>query len=1687
MSKKTRGWRRDTARQRRAWSLLTLLVVVFATALAPLTAQAQFRDPVEVTAQEVRVATPVEIDPATIELASLNDDFWTNGGATACIAPIGVAHAVATALSFIKDPFGIGAYAGLVAFGLNIAVKQCAPVVVPGDAVLKRPTVDSTKPCAVDLNLIKTAGRYSNIMGVPMPGAVEPFLVPGSSQVFFRFYPQVGPGAGWGDIESPFVYHYNSKVDVTLRSPQGATRTAWPVVPAGMTEYPVGVYPYVWRGQSLITDWDKNPINALISWYPVGQLSRSRDGLGVILVWVALKVGNLTLASKLFEAYPSGAYNDEAQYVYIYDMNAPTFAGVPPLVTVEAGIPGGASPDANLSILRQGFTVSDDCDPNPSVMPLTTRFWPLGEESLIRWRAEDNGPAENGPVNVAFAEQRVRVQDTNPPIIAPPMPVVTETVSGELVLPLRPPPVFDFADLQPTITHNQQANIEGDAVRFPKGKTTVVWTARDGSGNVSTAQQLINVKGLGENRAPTANGQTAPQATSFEPLTLTLSASDPDGDPLWFTIEEQPGDGFFIAPLFPYFIEDYRVESSATVEDLNALCAAWPIEGDDWIDLEFPYQAEYVAVDDAGRTFVVDRGIYGPCPGGGQTPGPNRRIAIFDDQGQLLGSDDLNNDLNDIHINQAAGRIYTTLRSTPGGPGYINEYDLNLNFIRTFRTDYANVPLPQTPAIQVIREPVSAVLDAARDILYVADRTRIHAYKPEYHGGNCCGPTYLGTVHWYSQQESITDLAIDSEGNLYVSLREADRIAKYAPTTFDAGGNAQIGQEIGWLGKCNTDLGDGTQVHCDVANNRSIGYSCTDATCGHATAPNADPEICLPGYIGGKCTPGVNPGQFQDPRGIAIDPNDNLYVTDYGNKRVQRFTPEGFFAGQAISKCGGACFVLGDFNAPRDITVNSTRFYILDNETDLLHVSETTPIVEKTDTTATVVYASDNNFVGTDSFKFSATDGLAKSNIATVNVPVQRNFRPPFARAGLSFTLPEDTPTPITLVGSDPDLPLDTLTYQISTPPLNGTITGNGPTRTYTPNPDYYGPDSFEFTVSDGRFTSAPELVTLTITPVPDPPVVTVPGSLTAGLGYPVQLSATFEDPDMDDSHSLRIDWGDGTIQTAGAGQIDLVALASEGGPIISDARNGRGSIYAEHIYTSAPTGPVQVCVKDGAGTETCRNLSASAQPMAEVSVLVDHVQNPAIVGRTITYELIVAHKAPTVGGVTATNVVVTDRFDPGMSFVNATASQGSCAFAAPLLTCNVGSLAPDSLATIVVEAQPQSSLVAGSRWQHRIHLQLDQPTPRDNEDTQETITLIAPADIVVNSLLDGPDANPGDGVCATASGVCSLRAAVEEANADSGARTIGLGPEVYRTDLSEEALVAMVMFSAATQGYGPLVITDDVTIRGLGIYSTVVSAGQSERTLIVEGGATVNLVDLQITGGETDGNGGGLLVRNGNVTLDGVLVSDNRAQEGGGIALEQGSLTVLRSMIVNNVASGAGGGLLIAGGAAELTNSTLGGNQAETEGGAIANRGALKLTHTTVAGNEAATGGGVHNSANGTLANSLLAGNRATTGPNCSGSFTLQQANLVQNAGGCSVGGAITGQNPRLYPLDDYGGETLIFAIGSNSPARDAATCIIATDQRGAPRPVGERCDLGAAEYGAAGDPSPVYETVRLPIVVRR
>ena len=143
----------------------------------------------------------------------------------------------------------------------------------------------------------------------------------------------------------------------------------------------------------------------------------------------------------------------------------------------------------------------------------------------------------------------------------------------------------------------------------------------------------------------------------------------------------------------------------------------------------------------------------------------------------------------------------------------------------------------------------------------------------------------------------------------------------------------------------------------------------------------------------------------------------------------------------------------------------------------------------------TYTYAPNPDFNGADSFTFTASDGTAASNAATVSLTINPVDDAPVAQDG-SASGNEDTPISGTLVATDVDSP--SLTYNLGTQAAHGVVAVNSDgSYTYTPNPDFNGADSFTFTASDGTAGSNTATVSLTINPVNDAPVNTVPGAQT--------------------------------------------------------------------------------------------------------------------------------------------------------------------------------------------------------------------------------------------------------------------------------------------------------------------------------------------------------------------------------------------------------------------------------------------------------------------------------------------------------------------------------------------------------------------------------------------------------------
>ncbi len=133
-----------------------------------------------------------------------------------------------------------------------------------------------------------------------------------------------------------------------------------------------------------------------------------------------------------------------------------------------------------------------------------------------------------------------------------------------------------------------------------------------------------------------------------------------------------------------------------------------------------------------------------------------------------------------------------------------------------------------------------------------------------------------------------------------------------------------------------------------------------------------------------------------------------------------------------------------------------------------------------------LIYTPTPNYSGLDSFSYTANDGQALSDAATVSITVVPVDDVPVANAQ-TLSADEDTTAVITLTALDVEG--DGLVYAVLTQPAHGTLTGTPPELIYTPATNYHGTDSFTFAASDAWADSAPATVTLAILPVNDLPV----------------------------------------------------------------------------------------------------------------------------------------------------------------------------------------------------------------------------------------------------------------------------------------------------------------------------------------------------------------------------------------------------------------------------------------------------------------------------------------------------------------------------------------------------------------------------------------------------------------------
>ncbi len=299
-----------------------------------------------------------------------------------------------------------------------------------------------------------------------------------------------------------------------------------------------------------------------------------------------------------------------------------------------------------------------------------------------------------------------------------------------------------------------------------------------------------------------------------------------------------------------------------------------------------------------------------------------------------------------------------------------------------------------------------------------------------------------------------------------------------------------------------------------------------------------------------------------------------------------------------------------------------------------------------------------------------------------------------------------------------------------------------------------------------------------------------------------------------------------------------------------------------------------------------------------------------------------------------------------------------------------------------------------------------------------------------VNSTDDDPDATPGDGTCASALGDCTLRAAVQEANAFAGPDTITLPGGGGNYNLIN----------------GELPVSQPLTITGAG--NPIIDAGDLSRIFNVTAAVAFTLDGVFLEDGNAGaGFGGGIFapIAGSNITLINSRIQSSVAARGGGLYVEDSSLSLTSCILSTNVANGIvinardGGGLYFvddSGAAVSLLidDTVITGNQSNNSEagmsvfllpGSAAN---VNVTFSNISGNVANVSRGagiIQNDGTGTVnisgnafLNTAINGNTATTGS--TGGMvvtngTLTDVTIDGNTAGTHTGGLGTGNTVTL------------------------------------------------------------------------
>ncbi|NUU73932.1 Ig-like domain-containing protein [Paenibacillus xylanilyticus] len=609
--------------------------------------------------------------------------------------------------------------------------------------------------------------------------------------------------------------------------------------------------------------------------------------------------------------------------------------------------------------------------------------------------------------------------------------------------------------LSPPANGTATVNLDGTFTYTPnsgfQGQDAFTVLVSDGKGGTTVSTVRIEVV----NQPPIVQNETLNTSQSI-PISSQVTATDPDGDPLSYALDNPPINGTVVVnpdgtftyipdpgyvgtDFFTITVTDSRGGVASAVITVN-VNANVPVVFNQTVstNTNTPISGQVIATDPTGEPITI--AVLSPPANGTVTVNPDGTYTYTPNPG-FVGTDSFTVQATDTGGGVGTGAVTIIINNIPPVA------------LGTSVSTFENIPVSGVvTAISPVGNPITFSLNSPPvDGTVVVNADGTFTYTPN--------PGYVG-------QDSFTVIASDPSGGTAVATAIVT-VLNQPPTA----------QDQNLIGSLNTPV-SGQIIASD---------------------PNADPLIYLIGSVPVNGTVVLNPdGSF------TYTPNTNFAGVD--SFTVWVFDINGASTVTTVTitipilpPVINSTQFTTNADAPVNGQLNATSPEGVPVTVQLATLPVNGTVVVNPDGTFT--YQPNLAFVGTDTFTVVATDTYGATTTGTVTILVVAV--PPVAPDVFVIT-PINTPVSGRVTGTDPDT--TALIYTLYVPlPANGTAVVNADgTFTYTPNTGYTGVDTFPVIVTDAYGLNDIALVTVTVVgdvPVAPPVnVATIAGQSVSGV-----------------------------------------------------------------------------------------------------------------------------------------------------------------------------------------------------------------------------------------------------------------------------------------------------------------------------------------------------------------------------------------------------------------------------------------------------------------------------------------------------------------------------------------------------------------------------------------------------------